>query len=615
MQKVSSQDLISLAKQGDHRAIAFLISEALNSQGIRAKATREKDDLYILLESQHLPSEEACLSVIEKGLERLQLEGVNTVTVYGRLKGDSLPSWSHILTLPGSLRKKEKSSEAPQQKHETNPPKKSVTPQSPHPLEISLSSPSSQTKNPWTYVAVSSLVLLPLSGFVLNNQFNRFRQPNISLLNPEKPLAESVLKINTNKTTPSSHLKKSQSLPSQLIAPKNSPSSVSTPVIKPISTPKAFQASPPPTSQSMPTTAKTETKSLSSPLPSPQISPTVIPVKSSPISPVSIPSSDLSNVSFTLKAVGDIIPGTNYPYNKLPQKRELLFSHVKSQLQGADLVFGNFESTLTNHPHSAKNIGRGMVFAFRTPPDYTKLLKEAGFNILNIANNHSFDFHEKGFKDTIDNINQHGMKAVGKKDQIVYETVNNLKVAFIGFSNYDGVHNSILNIKASQALIKKAKEQANIVVISIHAGAEGTGALNVKNKTEYFYGENRGNLVLFSRSAIDAGADLILGHGPHVPRALELYKGKLIAYSLGNFLGYRTLSTSGVLGKSLILEAKLNGEGDFISGKIIPIKLNSSGIPYVDNDFHSVGLIRNLTQSDFPETPLKIDNKGLILKK
>jgi poly-gamma-glutamate capsule biosynthesis protein CapA/YwtB (metallophosphatase superfamily) len=112
---------------------------------------------------------------------------------------------------------------------------------------------------------------------------------------------------------------------------------------------------------------------------------------------------------------------------------------------------------------------------------------------------------------------------------------------------------------------------------------------------------------------IDAGADLILGHGPHVPRALELYKGKLIAYSLGNFMGYRTLSTVGELGYSLILEAKVNPQGDFIEGKIIPVQLNSQGIPALDQRSKSVNLIRNLIQEDFPKTPLKIDKEGKIL--
>ncbi|HEY9838062.1 MAG TPA: CapA family protein, partial [Vampirovibrionales bacterium] len=113
---------------------------------------------------------------------------------------------------------------------------------------------------------------------------------------------------------------------------------------------------------------------------------------------------------------------------------------------------------------------------------------------------------------------------------------------------------------------------------------------------------------------IDAGADLVLGHGPHVPRALEVYRGKLIAYSLGNFMGYRSLSTVAELGYSLILEASIDLEGNFIEGQIIPIHLDSQGIPSYDSQNRTVKLMQTLTQSDFPETPLAIESDGKIVK-
>jgi poly-gamma-glutamate capsule biosynthesis protein CapA/YwtB (metallophosphatase superfamily) len=163
--------------------------------------------------------------------------------------------------------------------------------------------------------------------------------------------------------------------------------------------------------------------------------------------------------------------------------------------------------------------------------------------------------------------------------------------------------------------VRKASQKADLVVISVHAGAEGTGAMRVRNQTEFFFGENRGNLVQFSHTMIDNGADLILGHSPHVPRALELYKGKLIAYSLDNFMGDQTLSTQSELAYSVVLEVELNNQGDFVSGKIIPVHLNPEGIPYPDRQGRSIRLIRHLTKSDFPKTRLTIDNKGRILRK
>ena len=339
-----------------------------------------------------------------------------------------------------------------------------------------------------------------------------------------------------------------------------------------------------------------------------QTKPTQKPVAVAPKVPENAAKSIIS-----IKAVGDIVPGSNFPNNRLPSNKQVLFQNVKPYLQGADILFGNFESTLTNYPRTAKDTSRPMVHAFRTPPEYAKLFKEVGFDVMSVANNHSLDFTLTGFEDTMKNLEKVGVKPVGKKNQILYTNVKNNKVAFIGFSHL-AMHNSVNDIPGAKALVLEAKKKADIVVISFHGGAEGTSAMRVKNRQENFYGENRGNLVLFSRTLIDNGADLVLGHGPHVPRAMELYKGKLIAYSLGNFVGYRSLSTVGALGKSLILEVKLNPQGDFVAGKIIPVKLDRVGIPSLDKTFNSVQIIRNLIKGDFPSTPLKIDNTGQILK-
>ncbi|MCU0524810.1 MAG: CapA family protein [Elainella sp. Prado103] len=329
-----------------------------------------------------------------------------------------------------------------------------------------------------------------------------------------------------------------------------------------------------------------------------------------------------TEVAVTLKAVGDMIPGSNYSGaaslpteagEALNAEREFLFGNIKPFLGEADLLFGNFESTLTTHPDSAKDTSQGMTFAFRTPPVYAQMLKELGFDVLSVANNHSMDFGEPGFADTIAHIEQAGMKAVGQKGQIVYTLANNVPIAFIGFS-YLPDHNLMHDLEAGGALVREAKQKAKIVVISVHAGAEGSDQVHTRNETEYFFGEDRGNLVAFARGMIDQGADLVLGHGPHVPRALEVYQDKLIAYSLGNFVGYKTLSTVGALGDSLILTAQLNAAGDFVGGRIIPVALTADGVPRLDDYFRSVVLIRNLTQQDFPATPITIDDMGYIIR-
>ncbi|WP_088243012.1 CapA family protein [Calothrix rhizosoleniae] len=317
--------------------------------------------------------------------------------------------------------------------------------------------------------------------------------------------------------------------------------------------------------------------------------------------------------TINIQAVGDIIPGTNFPNYRLPRnKNRLIRPSVRKYLKRADLLFGNFESTLTTHPYSPKNISRKKVFAFRSPPGYAKLFADVGFDVLNIANNHAFDFGKVGFRDTMRNFANSGIQTVGHKNQILFLDKKNITVAMIGFAPYKR-YNSIHDLQAASALVKEAKSRANIVVVSMHVGAEGTKALYVKNKTEYFYGENRGNSIKFARTMIDAGADLILGHGPHVPRAMEIYQDKLIAYSLGNFLGYRTLSTRAQAGYSMILEVKLNQWGNLVGGKIIPVRMTRRGTPYIDQYFRTVGLLRYLNRKAFPHKQLKINRLGEIV--
>ncbi len=365
----------------------------------------------------------------------------------------------------------------------------------------------------------------------------------------------------------------------------------------------------------------TSTKVALPPDPAPSNSPEPLALNSPAVSPITVNSPIAANSPIpkatepviSIKAVGDIVPGTNFPSDRLPEDGgQSLFADVKGFLGGADILFGNFESTLTDYPYVAKDISQGMTFAFRTPPAFANVLKETGFNVLSVANNHSFDFSDQGFADTVANIEQSGMKAIGQKGQISYLKVKGMTIAFIGFS-YLPDHNSMANLEAAKALVDQAKQQTKIIVISVHQGAEGTDATHTYDQSEPFFGEDRGNSVRFAHAMIDQGASLVLGHGPHVLRSLELYKSRLIAYSLGNFVGYRTLSSEGALGKSMILQVEMNNEGRFVSGKIIPVSLDANGVPYIDNEFTSVSMVRNLVESDFSVTPILIGEDGKIV--
>lgn len=329
-----------------------------------------------------------------------------------------------------------------------------------------------------------------------------------------------------------------------------------------------------------------------------------------------IPSVGLATESenvIKIQAVGDLVLGTNFPYNKLlpTGEEKQLFAGVQSALGQGDIVFGNFESTLTTQENSPKfpkmtegennKKGSGLVFAFRTPPSYISLLKEVGFNTLNIANNHSRDFGIAGFKDTIQVIKNAGITAFGEKDEIVYKKVKNIPLAFIGFS-YLKHHNTVQDIPRAIQLVREAKKNAKLVIVSMHVGAEGAQAQHTPNQDEIFHQENRGNSIKFAHAVVDAGADLVLGHGPHVLRAMELYKDRLIAYSLGNFVGYRTLSTAGDRAYSAILEVSLSPQGQLLDKRIVGVKLSGTGIPQLDSQNYAKELVKKLSDEDFPET-------------
>ena len=128
--------------------------------------------------------------------------------------------------------------------------------------------------------------------------------------------------------------------------------------------------------------------------------------------------------------------------------------------------------------------------------------------------------------------------------------------------------------------------------------------------TETYYGEDRGDVVRFARLMVDAGADLVIGHGPHVPRAMEIYNEKLIAYSLGNFATYYGISVSGLKAYAPILVATLDGNGQFISGEIVSaIQVRPDG-PLLDSQHRAYERIWQLTEQDFGGGQIRFQHGG-----
>jgi len=323
----------------------------------------------------------------------------------------------------------------------------------------------------------------------------------------------------------------------------------------------------------------------------------------------------------SVNAVGDIMMGTLFPDSTLPPDNgRSLFANTTESLRfgNPDFIFGNLEGAITNYNHTIKDISTGRAFAFQMPPSYVQYLKDAGFNIVSMANNHARDFGIKGYYDTRKFLSEVGISYIGSKDEIKYFNVRGTKVAWIGFSWFE-YSNDILAPKHSVELIKKAASESDVVIVSVHAGAEGENALHIKNANEYFYGENRGNLMAFAHLAIKSGADLVLGHGPHVPRAIELYKDRLIVYSLGNFTTYKVFSVTGNKKLVPIIHLEVDNHGRFIKGKIIPFIQATfgayKGIPRYDSSGGVIKLIKKLTNEDIRNSGLIIKNNGDIVRK
>ncbi|MEU2613308.1 CapA family protein [Micromonospora sp. NPDC007271] len=315
--------------------------------------------------------------------------------------------------------------------------------------------------------------------------------------------------------------------------------------------------------------------------------------------------------SVSLAATGDVIMG-NAPSRLPANGGKGFFDDVKAALK-ADLVMGNLEEPLTEDTGAGKcGPNATACYQFRAPPGYAAHLRSAGFQLLNQANNHGYDYGQQGYENTQSALEAHGLKHTGAPGEITVVEVKGVKIAVLGFSSYPW-SNSLTDLDAARKVVTLATEQADLVVVQVHMGAEGAEKTRVKPGTEMFYGENRGDPVRFSRAVIDAGADLVIGHGPHVLRGMEFYKGRLIAYSLGNFAGGgRSLNPTGRLGWGGVLKVSLAADGSFVEGEFTSTAMNSVGRPAIDRQHRGLGLVREVSRADFPKTGARLDEDGRI---
>jgi poly-gamma-glutamate capsule biosynthesis protein CapA/YwtB (metallophosphatase superfamily) len=323
---------------------------------------------------------------------------------------------------------------------------------------------------------------------------------------------------------------------------------------------------------------------------------------------------DYASMRVTVAGAGDIMLGTDFPDNHLPDDDGVGFlAAVSPLLSGADITFGNLEGVLLDGGKPAKKCNNPKAcYMFRSPTRYAEYLKTAGFDIMSLANNHARDFGEAGRDSSMAALDRVGILHSGREGEIASWQENGLRIAMIAFSP---TVNSwpLLSIDIATEAVSNLAGVHDIIIVSFHGGAEGfDGAEHIGFGMEYAYGEARGDVVRFAHAVIEAGADLVLGHGPHVPRAMELYNDRLIVYSLGNFATYYGISVTGAKGYAPVVIARLDGYGRFLDGELHSNIQIRPGGPQPDPKQNALRFIRQLTLTDFPQGNLIFSPDGQI---
>ena len=316
----------------------------------------------------------------------------------------------------------------------------------------------------------------------------------------------------------------------------------------------------------------------------------------------------------SIASVGDMMIGTDYPRNHLPDDDGVSFlTNVAPILSAADVAFGNLEGVLVDGGEPGKKCSNpNACYLFRSPTRYAEHYRNAGFDVLSLANNHARDFGEEGRTSSMNAIAAAGMRHSGRVDDFASFEHGGLSIAVLAYAVTKN-SNMMLDYELAFTTVADFAKTHDIIVVSFHGGAEGADVTHVPFADEEYYGEPRGDVVWFARGVVDAGADLVIGHGPHVVRGMERYKDRLIAYSLGNFATYYGISVAGIKGVAPILTTTLDGDGRFVEGEIVStVQLRPAG-PSIDPKQRALNLIRGLSIEDFGEPGLTFLPDGRLL--
>jgi len=282
----------------------------------------------------------------------------------------------------------------------------------------------------------------------------------------------------------------------------------------------------------------------------------------------------------------------------------------------ADIALFNVEGAIGDGDSPRKcRPGSTSCYAFRQPPHAAAAyrgLHTTGWVLGNLANNHAMDSGDEGFAKTQELLMDAGVLVTGVDSLPALIPLWKGTVAVLGFSTAQAGPDP-RDLDAVRRYVRNADAQARWVVVTMHMGAEGATAQRTRDTTEIFLGENRGNVVAFARAAVDAGADLVVGHGPHVLRAMEWYHGAFVAYSLGNLLTYGPFNMGEPRNRGAILCATLAENG------VEHVTLRSTvqsrpGTVQADASARAVFLVDSLSGLDFPETGVRFTRGATAIR-
>lgn len=320
--------------------------------------------------------------------------------------------------------------------------------------------------------------------------------------------------------------------------------------------------------------------------------------------------------SLTIIGTGDIMLGTNYPKESyLPPGGDCspILRPVHHVLQSGDLLFGNLEGVFCGEggtPKQCKDPSK--CYVFRMPDHFLSCILEAGYDVLSVANNHVNDFGPTGRAYTAAMLNSAGVAYAGfvTHPWTLFEK-GGVTYGFAAFAPNRGTMD-LKDYDRAAEITSMLDSLADVVIISVHGGAEGKDHQHVVRGDEEYLGYNRGSVYRFAHRVVDAGADVVFGHGPHVTRAVELYRDRLICYSLGNFATFRRFNLRGPNGIAPIVKVKVDQEGSFMRGEVVAIHQLGEGGPRIDPAGRAIIRLKELSEFDFPDQDLVVDSDGIL---